>query len=295
MLTIPQGSVVMPPQEASEIIAQAIETGEDIILYLPDNTSTAQIPAQTHEELVSLGLALSVERAGVIVTLEADVLAEIDGMLSVEISPSAITPPQGADIAALFQIRLLQDQSPILTPAAPVGIAVYMGGLDPSQTQGIVAARLQASGVMPLLGGTLSQNRESFQFITDTLSSFAVLQGQEFTSIHLRVGSELLRINNQQSISDAPPVILNERTMVPVRLIAEAFGAEVSWDEDSRTATISQNGTTIDLPIDVAQPGMDVPATIINDRTMVPLRFVSETLGASVIWNSRISEISIYY
>ncbi|UMZ74649.1 copper amine oxidase N-terminal domain-containing protein [Natranaerofaba carboxydovora] len=100
------------------------------------------------------------------------------------------------------------------------------------------------------------------------------------------------------------PVITNDRTILSVRAIAEALGADVSWDHDTRTVTIERHMTTIELPIGEKQVSiiengeerveeLDVAAEIKNDRTMVPLRFVSEVLGESVKWYEETGEIDI--
>lgn len=90
------------------------------------------------------------------------------------------------------------------------------------------------------------------------------------------------------------PVIVNDRTLVPVRFISESFDAAVSWNGDTRTATVSTADKTIVLPIDSntikingADTSIDVPATIINDRTMLPLRALVEALGKNVLWDER--------
>ena len=89
------------------------------------------------------------------------------------------------------------------------------------------------------------------------------------------------------------PVLRNGRTLVPLRGIFEALGAIVNWDENSQTVTVSREGIKI-LTITIgcrtatkngAEIFLDVPAELINNRTMVPLRFVSETLGAKVDWD----------
>jgi hypothetical protein len=86
--------------------------------------------------------------------------------------------------------------------------------------------------------------------------------------------------------------IIQDRFVVPMRAIFEALGAEVNWDEDKRTVTGTKGDISVELTIGsrvVTINGktveLDVPATIINDRTYVPARFVSESFEASVSWN----------
>lgn len=91
---------------------------------------------------------------------------------------------------------------------------------------------------------------------------------------------------------DQPPIIQYDRTLVPMRKIFEALDADVFWDEPSQTVT-AVYGTDVFL-FRIGEAGlykngtlvytMDVPAQIINDRTLVPLRAVAESLGAEVEW-----------
>lgn len=91
--------------------------------------------------------------------------------------------------------------------------------------------------------------------------------------------------------TDTPPTIVDGRTLVPLRAIFEALGAEVQWDNATRTATGIRGETVVSVQIDNktayvnGEPTeLDVPAQIINDRTMVPARFVSEAMGCKVTW-----------
>ncbi|MBK5247150.1 MAG: N-acetylmuramoyl-L-alanine amidase [Peptostreptococcaceae bacterium] len=96
---------------------------------------------------------------------------------------------------------------------------------------------------------------------------------------------------------DVPPLIVGARTLIPVRAFFEALGATVEWDAENRIVTIENDGSTVELVIDspVAKVEgkakiLEVPAMIIDHdedgtgSTMVPLRFVSEGLGAEVSW-----------
>lgn len=91
--------------------------------------------------------------------------------------------------------------------------------------------------------------------------------------------------------TDTPPTIVDGRTLVPVRAIFEAIGASVEWDAATRTATGVKGGTTVSIQIDNKTAyvngearTLDVPAQLINNRTMVPARFISEAMGCDVTW-----------
>jgi hypothetical protein len=92
---------------------------------------------------------------------------------------------------------------------------------------------------------------------------------------------------------DTPPVIEDGRTLVPMRFLFEKMGETVDWEQTTQTATVNaQDGGIISFSIDDntarvnnATQTMDVPARLINSKTMVPLRFLSETLGYTVDWD----------
>ena len=91
---------------------------------------------------------------------------------------------------------------------------------------------------------------------------------------------------------DTKPYISNSRTLVPVRFVAEQLGASIDWDNDTGTVSINKEDNSITLTIGSMEMGrngvlstMDVAPVIIDSRTMVPLRFVSEQLGVVVEWD----------
>jgi hypothetical protein len=100
---------------------------------------------------------------------------------------------------------------------------------------------------------------------------------------------------------DAQPYIdINNRTMVPIRFIAENLGSNVSWEEKTKTVIIKKGDKTISLAIDSksykinsTMLQMDTVPTIKNGRTMVPLRFVGEALGVETNWNGENRTVNI--
>lgn len=100
-----------------------------------------------------------------------------------------------------------------------------------------------------------------------------------------------LLLNGQNIYTDVRPIINSGRTMVPIRVIAENLGADVEWIEKTSEVVIRQSGTTIRLRLNyrTAQVNgvptqIDVAPYATQGRTLVPLRFVSEYLGAQVEW-----------
>lgn len=101
-------------------------------------------------------------------------------------------------------------------------------------------------------------------------------------------------INGYPQSYDVAPLIVSGRTMVPMRGIFEALGAEVNWDDATRSITASKNDTVIKLTVDSPKAlvnddavMLDAPAMIVSARTLVPLRFVGEALGTNVSWDEQ--------
>ena len=99
---------------------------------------------------------------------------------------------------------------------------------------------------------------------------------------------------------DVAPVILNDRTMVPMRAIFEELGADVGWDAGTETASGTLDGVTVNITIDESvmyrngeAVTLDQPAVIIDGRTLVPVRAISESFGCSVTWDGSTQSVYI--
>lgn len=92
---------------------------------------------------------------------------------------------------------------------------------------------------------------------------------------------------------ETTPVIEDGSTLVPMRFLFEQMGADVEWNQETQTATATLDNTAVTFAIDDIEAAvnntpttMDVPARLINDKTMVPLRFLSEEMGFDVSWDA---------
>ena len=117
-------------------------------------------------------------------------------------------------------------------------------------------------------------------------------------------------LNGKRLSFDVEPVVNNGRTLVPFRKIFEEFGYKVDWDEEDQIACGYNNekniyyiGFTINHPYvyyhehgkDMESKELDVAPMVINGRTMIPLRALSESLGAIVNWDDKTSTVTISY
>ncbi len=119
------------------------------------------------------------------------------------------------------------------------------------------------------------------------------------TRVTLTIGKNVGHVNHAASLLDASPVIKNSRTMLPVRFVAEAFGAKVGWDGATSTVTLAgADGRNVSIKIGASSltlngesVALDSPAYIdpASNRTYLPVRAVAEALGATVFWNGDLS------
>ncbi len=110
-----------------------------------------------------------------------------------------------------------------------------------------------------------------------------------------------LYIDEKQISTDVSPCIINDRTMVPVRVVMEHLGANVEWDGKLRQVNIETDEKNIQLTIDneyakvnKESVKLDAAPVIKSDRTIVPIRFVSEELGYNVDWDGTTRSVSIF-
>ncbi len=137
----------------------------------------------------------------------------------------------------------------------------------------------------------------------------AVLVFSSLTAAHCDDDITVL-LDGQEIEFDVPPMIIDDRALVPMRVIFEALGATVDWDGETGLITAFKDtvndGFKIiqmvidnsEISVDTGSYGakkitLDVPPMIIDDRTLVPIRAVSESLDCSVDWNSETRTVTI--
>lgn len=125
--------------------------------------------------------------------------------------------------------------------------------------------------------------------------------------ITLRVGTTKYYVGDQPKYLDSQPIIKGGRTLLPIRFIVEAMGGSVAWYPQDRRVVVQLGSDMIELwigknkarvngkeqAIDPNNP--QVVPEIVNSRTMVPLRFVAEKLGAEVGWFDKTKHIVVIY
>ena len=109
-----------------------------------------------------------------------------------------------------------------------------------------------------------------------------------------------IEIDGQRLHTEVPPIILQGRTMVPLRAIFEALDTDVEYDAETRQITGTRGATRIELTVDSTQATvngegviLDAPATVMEGRTLVPVRFIAESTGQEVDWEPRTRTVLI--
>ncbi len=126
-------------------------------------------------------------------------------------------------------------------------------------------------------------------------------------TLEFQIDRESYIIDGSERIIDAAPVIQNGRTLLPARFVTEPLGGDVGWEATEKKVVCTLGETTVEMwigkpiakingqEVQIDPDNPDVVPTIINDRTMVPMRFLAESLGCEVEWVADTKEIILTY
>ena len=149
--------------------------------------------------------------------------------------------------------------------------------------------------------------------VSDSASAQASVSTEEINApdgaegyIIMQIDNKLMDANGQMVEIDpgrgTTPLISNGRTMVPIRAVIETMGGTVGWEDADQRVTLNAKGHTIemwlerrDILVDGSASAVDVAPTTINERTMLPVRFVVENVGCAIEWIGSTQEIIIVY
>ena len=143
-----------------------------------------------------------------------------------------------------------------------------------------------------------------YDFATPVKKSFSLyakwVENAPKTVMVLTIGEADATINGETVTNDVAPVIVNDRTMLPIRFVAEAFGATVEWDEEIRAVNVTLGDVKVSLivgegfaVVNGEAKELDSASFIENDRTYLPVRFVMESLGLNVEWNETTRQVTV--
>lgn len=165
----------------------------------------------------------------------------------------------------------------------------------------IIAGICGAAIYVGLLTGAADKDKKTF---AAGAASEATAQPKIQTTIMMNVGKPMMTVNGTETEIDpgkgTVPVVVDDRTLIPVRAVIEALGGSVAWDSTTNTATLTLAANEIKLMADSTdaylnneKKALDVAPQIINERTMLPIRFIAESFGLNVEWDGEKSLITI--
>jgi len=243
---------------------------------------------ETREDIV-------IDLGNIVITLPVALISSlVDGDGNVEDLHLYVYQSQGdGTIPVTVGLGLTRVAAHIVETDVPFIVEVDLSHMDSASinTNRIVA--LLADGTM--IGGRWDTGM--FVFEAEVLGSFVISYVANLVRIGLQIGSrDVMNLidNTRMHLMDVEPIIQNNRTLVPLRFVAYALDAQVDWNRSTRVVTITRaDGQTLSFAIGETAPGMDVPAQIMDNRTMVPLRFISEFFGAVVSWDAAERRVEI--
>lgn len=232
---------------------------DGIIIAFPANT---QLPASIQSEYIKVngkhisGLIINPTRREMIFTLANGIYSTEQIIITIDIGAGIKNPPPAQ---YKLDIGLLKSQGTILSDFYT--IKEESSTINPSVP------------VTPAAGGR---------------------------KIVLKVGSVMADVDNTVSILDASPMIVDNVTLVPLRFISTILGATIDYNAAGNYVTVKHGSSEMTLWVNSklakfngAFASIQVPATLSNNRLMVPVRFISENFGAIVTWDGNSRSITI--
>lgn len=145
--------------------------------------------------------------------------------------------------------------------------------------------------------------RANFEIIADGhnycgYGGYEPQYGKDYDKYWDEPAAVTVTLNGEKMIFDQSPVVVDGRTLVPLRAIFEALGATVEWNGTTQTVTSTKDGTIISMTIGKTEMykngekiALDIAPQIVGGRTLVPVRAVAEGFGVSVDWNGETNTV----
>ena len=303
-------------QDTNDTVSTTDPTDSGETPTTPDTSTNAEIYIR-EEELIYLSEqneGVVIEEDGITLYIPNEVIrnlfdADNPESISAEVTVNHATHVEGyEDLTAGYlltvEVNITVGEDEIEETAVPFTVSVSLEDFDFEDVNIHRIVAIAEDGT--ILGGRLDPVTGLFTFETQYTGTFTIAYVESLIRISLNINSPIiydLAANSQTQHMDVLPIIQDGRTLLPIRFITYALGAEVDWsratDYSPSLVHITLNGQTLSFPAsgiitpELAALGMDVPLIIYQNRTMVPLRFISEFFGAIVNWDNQTQDIEI--
>ena len=182
-----------------------------------------------------------------------------------------------------------------ITIIMPIGADVLKNTEDKSKlTMALVTTDKKGNTTLEYVGGYYNSKEDTFTAYTNKPGDYILVEKSDIMKIDLFIGNRAAIINNETVMNDVAPEIMSSRTMVPVAFVLHHLGCEVLWDGDKRMVhIILPDGGKLSMTIDKVLPGVGAAPVIKDDRTMVPVAYIADAMGAKVLWVAEDSRVVI--
>ncbi len=294
------GSSSSNKNNVDTIIQDALNNGKAPAVSVDSNNKVV-INTSTLDKVVDTGQSVAISGNGVTVSLNSHFINSNE-VLGAKKPLEVGIVPASEKVAAAIKKHIEADSNLTQVQAALVDISVSAGEklkgyfepievtIDLSKAvvkeQGqltLISYEVQADGSVKVvkLGGKYDPKTKTFTARISKPGTYGMVEAKELLKVNLTVGSNTAEVNDTNKVQDIAPQIIEGSTMVPLRFIAENLEAEVKWDGKLKEVTIIQGDEVLTLRVG---KGSGQEAMIQNNRTLVPLRYISEQLGANVLW-----------
>jgi len=183
----------------------------------------------------------------------------------------------------------------LTTSTADARIYYTTNGSNPTANSYLYTGPISITQAVTIKAIAVSRNLPDSDIVT---YQYALRQGETnpySMTVSLQIDNREYLNNGVISYFDVAPYIepASNRTMIPIRFIAEGLGANVYWDNDTKTSYISLHEKSLSIVLNRELPNNMGASRLINDRLFVPIRYVSEQLGAKVDWDANTRTVYI--
>lgn len=275
-------------------IKEQLMKGNSIALTMSAGKDELEIQNDTIGAIIKANKPLTVTNDTVSVELSPELLKQLNTGKSMKVVIKPVNDRDGV-IGRGYELKIFADGREVTdyTGLIPVTFDLTKEKLSTNDISMLCGVMLRLDGNMERLGGKYDHETGKFTFTAKGLGYIFVTTKPEPVKLELTLGKKGYKLNGIEMSMDVESIVVKGRTLVPLRFVAESLGANVGWDNITKTVMITLKGQTLSIAIGELAPGMDVPAELVNGRTMLPLRFIAEYFGADVFFNNTTKSISI--
>ena len=289
----------LPTTRINSLVNTAVNDTVSFNLTGIANASAVNLPRAAMRQFGNADLAVHFQFANGTIVFDGAAVADIGRQartanVTVSFEPigvNALTAAQreaSAGSHAMYRVTVMSGTTPITDINGFITVTMQWDGTP------VTVWHMNELGVKVRVDAVMDTENNRIIFTAQTPGIFIVNTAMPELLLRFVIGQRHFTQRGIAGISDAAPFMTNNRAMVPLRIIADALGAEVYWDGATRSVDIFTGERTLTLSIGVPLPdGMGTPV-IINGRTFVPARYVSEILGATVRWDPERAAVYVY-